>query len=185
MMQATVFVEIYDSICCLSLKHMYKLKSKRGQQMSNKFQAKILVIVAILLMTVACASSNIEFIPEETLIYGIDFKKYSQQGFLFTPGEYGGDYTALGLLTFSVYPEAEKITSTVGQGANEREVEEWKVKEIDAANVIELAYQEAVKMGANGITHLNIHFHTKHYPDGMQRVEVTGIKLDGLLIKRN
>lgn len=137
------------------------------------------LILVVLLGGCAPALSNI---PRQTEIIGFDFSKYSEKGFLITPGEYGENYEAIGLITFSIYPEATKILS--GKTARDSEEIYWKIGKIAPEEVIELAYQEAIHRKADAITHFSISFDTKTYFDGLVAVKITGVKVSGLLIKR-
>lgn len=114
---------------------------------------KIFSLLILLITTVACATSpSLNHIPKKTEIVGFDFSKYSEKGFLITPGEYGENYEAIGLLKFRIYPESNEVESI------KEHRYDWEIEEINSEEVIELAYQEAIKRDANAITH----FKTKY-----------------------
>jgi len=138
---------------------------------------KRLALLIIIILLNGCAPS-LTHIPRQTLIVGFDFSKYSQKGFLITPGEYGENYETIGLLTFSIFPEANKK-----QGQDDQ-FSSWSIDKIDPAEVIELAYQEAIKRKADAITHFRINFSSKTYSDWDGFVELKGVEVSGLLIKR-
>ena len=70
---------------------------------------KLLLILSIFLF-VGCVTAP-KRIPEVMIIMNVDFTKYSQKEFLFTPDSYTGDYESKGLITLTFYPEANKITT--------------------------------------------------------------------------
>ncbi len=144
-----------------------------------------LVALTLAFALSACSLPKRDFIPKEETIVGIDFTKYSENGFLFTPGEYGEDYSTIGLLTFSIYPEARKVVREVKDREYQANKVTWEVDKIDPSKVIELAYQEANNRGADAITHFKISFNTKSYADETRIVEITGVQVSGLLIKRH
>jgi hypothetical protein len=148
-----------------------------------------------LLIAGGCAPA-LDRIPRQTKIVGFDFSEYSKKGFLITPGEYGEDYETIGLLTFSIYPEAKKVDVIHGTivglepgwipletTANMLE-KQWIMEVVNPSEVIELAYQQAIKRGADAITHFKIEYDKKEYLDGYRPLEITGVQVTGLLIKR-
>lgn len=140
---------------------------------------KKIFFIILLLLTSACAPS-LNQISRQIEIVGYDFTKYSQKGFLITPGVYGENYESIGLLTFSIYPGAKKVKTL----KNRQQYWEWEIEKIDPAEVIELAYQEAIKRNADAITHFHIKFDSKSYLDAVDIITITGIQVEGLLIKR-
>lgn len=165
--------------------------------MSIKHLKLFLICLAVVFLVSACTQvQTIDHIPKEENVVGIDFTRYSEKGFLFTPGEFGGNYTTIGLLTFSIYPEGRKIpiesqsnqTQGASPAASNTQSEQrfaWEIDSIDLYEVIDLAYKEAVKRGADAITHLEIRFKTKSHRDGFDNVDVTGVEVTGLLISRD
>ena len=105
---------------------------------------------------------------------------------MITPGEYGDNYTAMGIFTFTVYPEAN-YTETVSRNEEGEETKsgKWISETLSSQEILDLAYQTAIKKGANAITHFKISATTKILNDGMRNFSVTGLEMSGLLIKRN
>lgn len=151
----------------------------------NPSKLNLVLALPLIFTLSACSLPKRDFIPKEETIVGIEFTKHSNNGFLFTPGEYGEDYSTIGLLTFSIYPDARKVTLPTVERGQESSKIKWEVDEIDPSKVIELAYQEATKRGADAITHFKINFNTKSYPDETRVVEITGVQVSGQLIKRH
>ena len=145
---------------------------------------KNLLSFFILLFLASACAPTLNYIPRQTEIVGFDFSEYSKKGFLITPGEYGENYETVGLLTFSIYPEAKKIDVIIKKDGKDVTIKKWKLAKVDPSEAIELAYQEATKRDANAITHFKINFDSKIYSDGMGTVTITGIQVSGLLIKR-
>lgn len=142
---------------------------------------KYFLFVFLSLLLVSACGPTIKHIPRQVEVVGFDFTKYSEKGFLITPGEYGEDYETIGLLTFSVYPEANRENNPKAGPAASRF--NWVIENINPSEAIEIAYQEAIKRGADAITHFEIDFDKRKYPG--PGVYVTGVQVSGLLIKRN
>ena len=88
---------------------MYKCLPRFNRYLWGSIHLRTLVMIIIVgCCLTSCA--GIDHIPKETTIKCIDLTKYSEKGFLITPGEYGEDYVSLGMFSFSVFPKAEKVT---------------------------------------------------------------------------
>ena len=139
-----------------------------------------LVVVTVLSLGFSGCSQKYTHVDKQEVISSLDFTKYQKNDFLITPGEYGDNYTAMGIFTFTVYPESNYIKTTSG-----RKSKNWVSKDISSQEILDLAYETAVKKGANAITHFKIRTTTKMLNDGIQNFSVTGLEMSGLLIKRN
>ena len=139
-----------------------------------------LVVVTVLSLGFSGCSQKYTHVDKQEVISSLDFTKYQKNDFLITPGEYGDNYTAMGIFTFTVYPESNYIKTTSG-----RKSKNWVSKDISSQEILDLAYETAVKKGANAITHFKIRATTKMLNDGIQNFSVTGLEMSGLLIKRN
>ncbi len=139
-----------------------------------------LVVVTVLSLGFSGCSQKYTHVDKQEVISSLDFTKYQKNDFLITPGEYGDNYTAIGIFTFTVYPESNYIKTTSGRNSKN-----WVSKDISSQEILDLAYETAVKKGANAITHFKIRATTKILNDGIQNFSVTGLEMSGLLIKRN
>lgn len=141
----------------------------------------LVIIIIVGCYLTSCAGAGINLIPKQTIIIGIDLTKYSEKGFLITPGEYGEDYVSIGMFRFSVFPSAEKITIPKRGAAPYTQRTEWKTETIDLQEVMNLAYETAIAKNANAITHLKIESIHKTYAN---TVTIDAIEVSGLLIRR-
>ena len=145
---------------------------------------KILICLSLLILFTGC-SRNISHIKNEVITSSIDFSKYLEKGFLITPGEYGGNYNALGIFVFTVYPDANLETKQYKAADGTRaESSRWFVTKIKTQEVIDIAYKTAIDKGADGITNFKIRNINKTINDGVGIVSIDGIEIEGLLIKR-
>lgn len=97
---------------------------------------------ALLLLTVAllsgCGITAHERKVETTFA---DFRPYSTKGFYFLTGEYNGPFIPLGILYVEVTPS---LSASTGYEA------------VPGSVLIETAYKEARKLGANGMTEFKV-----------------------------
>jgi hypothetical protein len=137
------------------------------------------VVTALSFGLVGC-SQKFTHVDKQKSISSLDFTKYQKKDFLITPGEYGDNYTAMGIFTFTVYPEANYLKTH-----SQNPPYKWVTKNISSQEVLDLAYETAIKKGANAITHFKIRVTNKILNDGIQNFSVSGLEMSGLLIKRN
>ena len=136
------------------------------------------VVTALSFGLVGC-SQKFTHIDKQKSISSLDFTKYQKNNFLITPGEYGDNYTAMGIFTFTVYPEANYIET------HSREIpHKWVSKHISSQEILDLAYETAIKKGADAITHFKMKATTKMLSDGRENFFINGLEMSGLLIKR-
>ena len=144
------------------------------------------VVISVLMLSFNGCSQKYTHIDKQEMISSLDFTKYQKKSFLITPGEYGENYIAMGIFTFSVYPEANFIESkSINKDGREEVSGKWVTKSLSSQEVLDLAYETALKKGANAITHFKISNTSKMYNDGMRNFSINGLEMSGLLIKRN
>jgi hypothetical protein len=140
-----------------------------------KFFSLLLVVILL-----SCAP-NIKQIPSSLSIYEIDFSKYSEMNFLFTPYKYLGDYKSIGLVSVTYMPEANFEQVVTGKGTGVEEL--WKIENVNLENIIEAFHKKAINMGANAVVDLTI----ENIPRTIYAatpVTISGVKLSGFAIKR-
>jgi hypothetical protein len=71
---------------------------------------------------------TLKHIPSKSLMYGIDFKKYSEKEFLFTPEKYQGEYLTVGIIEYVLYPEANYLKES------KTGITKWVVNDIKMEN---------------------------------------------------
>jgi len=69
------------------------------------------IIVVLVTLIFSCSQSitpnNITKIESVNQFYGIDFRPYTEKGFLFTPKDYDGEYQSIGIIEYKAMPAAE------------------------------------------------------------------------------
>jgi hypothetical protein len=138
-----------------------------------------LVIVTLLSLGFSGCTQKFTHVPKQKIISSLDFTKYQKKGFLITPGEYGDNYTAIGIFTFTVYPEANFVKSKSRENHGK-----WISGNLSSQEILDLAYETAVKKGANAITHFKLRSTNETLNDGKLNFSITGLEMSGLLIKR-
>ena len=81
--------------------------------------------------------------PRNEQFLGFDFTAYSDKGFLFTPETYLGEYESIGIVTYSITPEANLLSpsesKTAISGYNSAYKQTWEVEEIDVNDATDAA----------------------------------------------
>jgi len=150
----------------------------------KKFK-QILIILSVIFLFENCASQQFQHIDKEKIISSLDFTKYQKNDFLITPGEYGADYTTIGIFTFTIYAEANYIiVEEIDSEGEKYNFGKWISNDISAKDILDLAYQTALKKGANAMTHFKLKNISKTIYDGKNEFIVNGLEMSGLLIKR-
>lgn len=127
------------------------------------------------LLLLAC--NKITHIPATTAFYTIDFSKYSQEGFLFTPKEYTKKYKSIGLVDVILTAEMNKVKIDDHRGSKE-----WQYDDIKAAQGLEEMYLKAKKMGADAVMDLTIKTDYIETKPGLP--SIPRLTLSGFAIKR-
>jgi len=113
---------------------------------------RVILLFLAAAMLSGCAISNKERAVD---VRFSDFRPYSVRGFYFLTGSYNGPFIPLGILSIEVTPALSAATG---------------YEKISGKELIETAYTEARKLGANGITDFKIS--TDH--TGMLRYVISG-----------
>ena len=127
------------------------------------------VLFISVLFVISCTEPP-HVVPQYTTFTGFDFTPYSEQGFLFTPDKYGGDYESIGIITMTYRPRAQLlpqeenktdnpelaiIRKTGVGGAPVQPVEEWRYKN-SPDEFLKQIYETCNLMGADALTQMNI-----------------------------
>lgn len=149
--------------------------------------ASIGIIVTVLLSLSGCG------VPTHVYTSILDYRPYTDEGLFISPNPYPEAHKTLGEIHIEVYPGTSKSQnfSTIANNGNKfQDPLYWsvrtngKVKEIyenfEPQDLLELCVQEAVKLGANGVS--NFHF------ESIYRYTRTGTifdhyEINGLAIK--
>ncbi|MBT4035154.1 MAG: hypothetical protein HOE61_10435, partial [Candidatus Marinimicrobia bacterium] len=118
-----------------------------------------------LFIIISCTPAP-EAFPEYIHLTGIDFSKYTEQGFLFTPDKYAGDYKSVGLIRLTHTPQAklldfqEILDIQRKDGINTHIVvppkaqKKWVISEVGIDSLLQSIHEECVLMGADAFTQM-------------------------------
>jgi len=113
---------------------------------------------------------------------GIDFSKYTAQGFLITPELYRGDYESIGLIDYKLMPGARfqtpdgKLATLPYYPGNER----WYGGKISISQTLDSVYLICKKMGADAL----MNFKVEQPEDVHAEITIKGYTISGFAIKR-
>lgn len=146
-----------------------------------------LLLITLLILT-SCATTT-RPTAQDDLIFpsGFFFTQYTEQGFLFTPEGYPGEYESKGIIYINYQPrflylENPNVPRIPGYyiykepGLNHW----WRVSFPDPAALIEQAYKLAIEMGADAV--INFEMEPTTYTNGT--LTVANARLTGFAIKR-
>lgn len=140
---------------------------------------------------VGCAP-GISYVAGNKSVGAIDFIRYSEKDFLFSPHEYLGDYESVGLVSASIFPAAllEKIDTGKKNDAGEPIFKKvWDIKKVNLNEALDSLYYFASKLNANAIIDLRIETKSEIYNKigsgvAAPEVTITGYEINGFAIKR-
>ncbi len=156
-------------------------------------------IVAFALAMIVMASCSVQMkemskIEGYSILNKIDFRKFSDKGFLITPEKYTGEYHAVGMIDFIKMPGAVYIKRTKLDDNNKpvtpefghpAEIEKtWVTDNINMDAVLEELYKQCVALGADAIINFNIQPNTVLHGGILNPVTIEGVRITGYAIKR-
>lgn len=116
--------------------------------------------VLVLLTISGCAPSllewNTSYVPT-----GYDFRDYADEGFLFTPEGFLGDYESMGVVNIEFMPEIKKAKVTLpaeipGYFILQTTSGSYYVQRHDTQKIIDEMHKLAIDMGANAVIRFQI-----------------------------
>jgi len=138
---------------------------------------KIAILFCLLL-----SGCEVHHIPRTTYSFTVDFTKYSNQGFLFTPDGYSGKFKMISQFNFSVFPAAYVLSGSDEPKKGYYRLDDYNnyaVEKLGPEYVIDSIYILAKNMGADCIMNLSIHpIQKKSYP------KLNGFEVSGFAVKR-
>jgi hypothetical protein len=141
-----------------------------------------IILISFCIILLSCASREVFKIDKELTHLEVDFNKYIQKNFIFTPNEYKGTYTPLGIVHYKLRGGAELI-----------EIEKrrstplvWVNENIHPNDIFVTAYQRALEMGADAVMQLKIQYDMEKYATGhgLETIYLPVIEISGVAIKR-
>lgn len=145
-------------------------------------------LVAVLLILIGCTSHITHFAGYYNTNV-IDFTSYAEEGFLFTPEPYMGEYQSLGLIKISVRGEAHWVEKpkdprnayTQHPGTRYH----WVTRTPRMQEVLDTTYAAALSLGGNAIARFSVIPTVEVQTDGPKPIAISGYEVSGFVIKRD
>jgi hypothetical protein len=152
---------------------------------------KIALFAVVSLLAISC--TTLKEIPSYSLLNKIDFRKYSDAGFLFTPEKYEGEYKSIGVIDFKKMPGA--LYTTIKELKNKDNYipehpeistisTQWFTEMIDMDQAIDELYRECISLGADALMNFKIDYYIETRSNISNPISITGYKISGFAIKR-
>jgi hypothetical protein len=140
----------------------------------------------LLVFILSACTTTLNLIPTETSYFGIDFRKYTSEGFLITPEKYLGEYESIGVVKYVIVPGAEykvlnKVTYSDG---TTQSIQKWVVNQITLSQGLDSLYHLSKAMGADAIVNFSSNTTQRNYQSIANPVTLEGYELSGFAIKR-
>lgn len=99
-------------------------------------------------------------IPEYSEFRILDFTPYTEQGFLFTPDKYNGEYESIGIVRYEFVPSQNLVTKegkyNSVTGYSDPSSKEYVPDEYNIQDGLEQVFLVASDMGANAVINLSV-----------------------------
>jgi len=144
---------------------------------------KVIYLCFLLSLFGSCIELKRVATSKEFIVYGFDFTKYANQGFLFTPLEIvDRPYEGRGLVRIEGWPKVHLLTTLVPapNGSGLVEQKKFTPEKMDPSELINEAYEYAKSIGADAI----IQFKITSKTGNRGNINVDGLELYGFAIKR-
>lgn len=133
-------------------------------------------IMLLFISLISC--STVKPMEEQITVSGFDFTKYADQGFLFTPEAYLGEYQSIGVISVTIWPSVSESPNVSAKGVTQRQ--RWYIGQLNVNKAIDRIYQQASNMGADGIMRFDVRSIERN--NGGLRIE--GAEISGFAIDR-
>ncbi|KKN85467.1 hypothetical protein LCGC14_0277860 [marine sediment metagenome] len=156
----------------------------------KKMKNLLVTLGIVLLIFGACLLSSctvITKIPGYESLTGLDFRPYTEQGFLITPYEYGGEYSTISMINYEVMPSArlpQTTYSNAPSGIVTTRSGDWVIDELDVQIALDSIFEICINQGANALVDLEVTGISKGYMNIAKPVTIYGIRITGLAIER-
>jgi hypothetical protein len=139
---------------------------------------------------------ELKYVSKNEILVGIDFRKYTDQGFFITPEKYLGEYYSIGLISYDYLPAGEYKSVGIKRNPNYNkenlntpeyiEVKEWLFEKVHVEQVMDSVYYYCTKLGADALVNFNIVPKIYTYGFGIYSNPPTiqGITISGFAVKR-
>ena len=133
-------------------------------------------LALMLACSMAACAHPLTHVDPETIIGGVDFRAHSRKGFLFTPNAYPGEFEAVGMVTVTMYAEANASRSGPN-GSNWV----WEYSALAPQDALTEIRKRATALGADAISNTTLRAVTRT----VGGAAIPGIEVSGFAIKRS
>lgn len=144
----------------------------------------IIIALGVTLLSMASCSVPLQTTQRIEVVDFLDFRSYSESGFLLTPDPYTGEYHSLGQLELTVFPSTSYKKEKVGRYLVP--MPSYKQEYISRSELTGMAVEKAKELGADGLVDFKIseiHGLGTTDKDGRAKADMA-YKVTGLCIKR-
>jgi uncharacterized protein YbjQ (UPF0145 family) len=151
---------------------------------------RILLILLTIILFSGCTPKLVQW-ETDYIIDGYDFRKYTEEGFLFTPNAYSDDYKSIALINILFVPEIDNIQGNPFNKPienSERRViwyysDYYYVEESNPKIMVQNIYELAKDLGGDAVTNFKISTH--YLSNGKNgEYEIETLKVTGFVIDR-
>ena len=157
----------------------------------------IFYFVILSMLMFSCKVIELSHIPQKEIIKGIDFRKYTEKGFLITPEKYNGEYESIGIINYLIMPEANRKIQEVVIPTTKSKWEDsdyiyrrsegifkWVIKEVDVQIALDGIYKQCIEIGADALVNFSAVSENEEYLYTNPPLSLKGIRITGFAIKR-
>ena len=138
-------------------------------------------LICIVLTALLAGCLSTEPLPEMTYSEAIDFREYANAGVTITPGDYGEDFTSIGYVSATTWPEARPYSTGDELAEGEHISGDAVYEEVNPRKAIDALVERAKAMGADAI----IHFETQQISRTYRSGSIPGVRVSGFAIDRS
>jgi hypothetical protein len=152
---------------------------------------KKFILFLLLLFIVASCITELKVIYPQSTLYKIDFRKYSEAGFLITPEKYAGNYVSIGIMDYVKKPGAHYAIAS--RKLDDRfaksdqmyiSQKQWIFDAVSLDDAIDELYRECVKLGADALVNFKVELTEDNHFHFTNPVTIVGYRITGFAIKR-
>jgi len=154
----------------------------------------LFTLSAIMLASCTVQLKELSRIEGYGILNKIDFRKYTEKGFLITPEKYTGEYQSIGIIDFIKMPGASYI-KRIRLDENGKPVatefghpaeldKNWVLDNLNLDAALEDLYKQCVALGADAIMNFTVTPNTVTHGGISNPVTIEGVRITGFAIKR-
>jgi hypothetical protein len=155
----------------------------------------LLAVTTVFLFTGCVELAEMSFYPGEENLTGVDFRKYTNKGFLVTPEKYLGNYESIGLLTYELIPASSyrktgrqinenHIAGSTSGGPQFYDIYKWIDQDVDVQMALDSLVNICIDDGADALMNLKREFIFREHTGVKNPHTVIGVSISGFAIKR-